>query len=261
MADKRYLVLDIETIPDWELVRSFFGMNQDATEEELRQQLVAKYTSGFPPPPFHVPICVALIDVDCETCKVSNATVLESDQEKFLLQQFWRVTKLQRGTPIAKSVFVTFNGRSFDLPCLFLRSLKHRVPIVPWDRNRYSFEATHDVCDDLSEFGAAGRVSLDLISKLLGLAGKTDTKGHMVEELYKRGEKQRIMDYCMEDAVNTYFIWLTIKYVRGQLSEEKYRDAFDSAAETIRNCRAVTDSFFRNPSLALNENQPLLTDI
>ena len=243
MNDKRFLVLDIETVIDWELVRTMFNMPPSATEPELKEQLYSKYTSGFPPPPFHMPICVALIDVDYESCRVNNATVIESSDEKTLLQQYWKVTKLRRGVPI-QTTFVSFNGRSFDLPCLFLRSLKHRVPIVPWDRNRYSFEASHDVCDDLSEFGASGRVSLDLISKLLGLRGKTDTKGSMVEELYKQGEKKRILDYCMDDALNTYLIWLTIKYVRGQLREEKYNEAFQSAEEIVRTCRAVTDGFF-----------------
>jgi len=243
MNDKRFLVLDIETVIDWDLVRSVFNLPVTATEQEVREQLFSKYTSGFPPPPFHMPICIALIDVDHETCRVNNATVLEGIDEKTLLQTFWKVTKLRKGIPI-QTAFVTFNGRSFDLPCLFLRSLKHRVPIVPWDRNRYSFEASHDVCDDLSEFGASGRVSLDLISKLLGLQGKTDTKGSMVEELFRQGEKQRLFDYCMDDALNTYLIWLTIKYVRGQLKEEKYLEAFQSAEEIVRTCRAVTDNFF-----------------
>jgi len=243
MNDRRFLVLDIETITDWELVRAVFNSPTSATTEELKQQLLSRYSSGFPPAPFHIPICIALIDVDYETSRVNNATVLESSDEKTLLQQFWKVTKLRKKRPI-QTTFVSYNGRSFDLPCLFLRSLKHRVPIVLWDRNRYSFESNHDVCDDLSEFGASGRVSLDLISKLLGLKGKTDTKGEMVEQLYQNGEKQRILDYCMDDALNTYLIWLTIRYVRGQLKEEKYNEAFQSAAEIVRACRAVTDGFF-----------------
>src|SRR3990172_923120 len=256
MTEKRYLVFDIETVLDLSLVRMIFGLEDSTTEEELKQQLYAKYTSGFAPPPFHIPICIALIDVDFENCKVQNAIVLEDTDEKKLLQKFWKVTKFRKGNPI-QTTFVSFNGRSFDLPCLFLRSLKHRVPIVPWDRSRYSFEkdldmdyqkpTSHDVCDDLSEFGAAGRVSLDLISKLLGLPGKTDTRGYMVEELYRKGETRRITDYCMDDALNTYLIWLTLKYVRGQISEEKYLDSFPSAAETVRTCRARTESTSATP--------------
>ena len=243
MSDKRYLVLDIETIVDWDLVRRFFGMPEDATRDQLKEALYGKYTSGFAPPPFHIPICIALIDVDCDTCKVTNAAVLENPDEKSLLQQFWKVTRFRKGNPV-RTGFITFNGRGFDLPCLFLRSLKHRIPIQVWERNRYSFESAHDICDDLSEFGATSRLSLDLVSKLLGLPGKTDTTGSMVEELYNQGEKERIKNYCMDDALNSYLVWLTIKMVRGDIAEDKYKEAFDSAKEVVLSSRAVTDTFF-----------------
>ena len=238
--NKRYLVLDIETITDWELVRQVFELGQGCSQEQLKQQLYTKYTSGFAPPSFHIPICIALIDVDFETCKVHNATVLDHPDEKTLLQQFWKVTKQRKGKDI-HTAFVTFNGRGFDLPCLFLRSLKHRVPVLKWERNRYSFEGSHDLCDDLSDFGAASKVSLDILAKLLGLPGKTDIKGHQVEELYLLGEKERIKDYCMDDALTTYRIWLTVKYIREEIQEDQYRETFDTAAETVRSCRSLTE--------------------
>jgi predicted PolB exonuclease-like 3'-5' exonuclease len=270
MTEKRYLVLDIETILDLSLVRTIFNLDESATEEDVKQQLYAKYTSGFAPPPFHIPICIALIDVDFENCRVQNATVLEDTDEKKLLQKFWKVTKFRKGSPILTTL-VSFNGRSFDLPCLFLRSLKHRVPILPWDRNRYAFEkdtgllemqkpVSHDVCDDLSEFGASGRVSLDLICKLLGLPGKTETRGYMVEELYRKGEMRRITDYCMEDALNTYMIWVTLKYVRGQINEEKYLDSFNSAEETVRNCRARIEAATTSQDPPTQEEPPDTTN-
>jgi predicted PolB exonuclease-like 3'-5' exonuclease len=243
MSDKRYLVLDIETILDWDLVRRFFNLPDDATPEQMKEALYTKYTSGFAPPSFHIPVCIALIDVDCDTCRVNNAAVLENTDEKMLLQQWWKVARLRKGIPI-RTTIITYNGRGFDLPCLFLRSLKHRVPVHVWERNRYSFEFTHDLCDDLSEFGATSRPSLDLVSKLLGLTGKTDTKGSMVEELYHDGEKQRIKNYCMDDALNTYLIWLTVKLIRGEIQEDKYQEAFVSAKDIVASCRAVTDSFF-----------------
>jgi predicted PolB exonuclease-like 3'-5' exonuclease len=92
---------------------------------------------------------------------------------------------------------------------------------------------------------------------MLGLPGKTDTKGEMVEELYQKGERKRIFDYCMDDALNTYLIWLTIKYVRGQLKEEPYHEALQSAPEIIRTCRAVTDGFFSStPELPMQTELP-----
>jgi predicted PolB exonuclease-like 3'-5' exonuclease len=186
-----------------------------------------------------------LIDVDGETCQVQNATVIESNDEKTLLQQFWKIVRYRKGTIPVKSVLVHFNGRGFDLPVLFYRSLKHRIPIVAMeDRSRFSFESSHDICDDLSEFGASGKPSLDVIAKMLGFAGKTEVRGSQIEELNQRGERSRIKDYCMEDSLYTYYIWLTLKLIRNQIDETRYREAIDNAASIVSASRCYTDPFF-----------------
>ena len=257
MMDRRFLILDIETVLDRELVSRLFTVSPVAPLAELQDAVRTKYASGFLPPPFHRPICIGLLDVDCETCKVLNAAVAENPDEKTLLQQFWRIVRFRKGNIPVKSTLVHFNGRGFDLPVLFYRSMKHRIPIVMQeDRSRYSFEESHDICDDLSGFGASSRPSLNLIAKLLGLPGKTDIDGSLVEELHEKGERIRIKDYCMDDALTTYYIWLTMRFVRGQLSEEKYREAYESAGETVRSCRQVTDTFFSPRSDDENPENP-----
>jgi predicted PolB exonuclease-like 3'-5' exonuclease len=243
MTERRYLVLDIETVTDWELVRLVTGLAENATTDELREALNQRYSRGFPPPPFHVPVCISLIDVDYESCKVLNAMVLDAPDERTLLQQFWRVVRFRKGTLPVETILIHFNGRSFDLPVLFYRSMKHRAPIVQWDRKRFSFDSSHDICDDLGDFGATSKPSLDVIAKMIGLPGKQDVDGSQVEELYNRGERARIKDYCMDDAVATYQIWLTIKLIRGELTDEKYREAFDSASELVKACRLRTENF------------------
>lgn len=245
MVEKRYLVFDIETVWDRSLLCQVLRVDAGAGFDVLREQVTARYNSGFPPPLFHVPICIAMIDVEPESCRVVNAAVLENPDEKTLLQQFWKVVKFRKGSIPVKTTMVHFNGRSFDLPVLQYRSLKHRVPLVSMDdRSRFSFESSHDVCDDLSDFSASSRPSLDALAKMLGLPGKTDIHGSQVEDLYQQGEKNRIRDYCMDDALTTYFVWLTLRYVRGLIPEEKYRGAYDSAPEIVRDCRSRTDSFF-----------------
>jgi predicted PolB exonuclease-like 3'-5' exonuclease len=234
--------MDIETILDENLVRQVFGLPLEATQEEVRQQLLLKYPSGFAPPPYHIPVCIALIDVDYETCKVLNATVLDSEDERILLQQFWKIFKFRKGNPI-RSTLIHFNGRGFDLPVLFYRSLKHRIPVATWERSRYTFDSSHDLCDDLSDFGAVSRPSLNVVSKMLGLPGKTDVEGSQVEDLYSRKERAKIRDYCMQDTLGTYYIWLTLRLIRGEITEETYKDAFDSAGATVAECRKKTENF------------------
>lgn len=250
--ERRFLILDIETVLDRELVQRFFGLSENSSLDELQEAIRAKYSHGFLPPPFHRPVCIAMLDVDCESCKVVNAAVAENPDEKTLLQQFWKIVRFRKGNLPVKSTLIHFNGRGFDLPVLFYRSMKHRIPVVMQeDRSRYSFEESHDICDDLSGFGASTRPSLNLIAKLLGLPGKTDIDGSAVEDLHAKGERVRIKDYCMDDALFTYYIWLTIRYIRGQISEEKYREGYDSAGDIVRSCRQITDSFFSSQENAL----------
>jgi predicted PolB exonuclease-like 3'-5' exonuclease len=251
MSERRYLILDIETVPDWTLVRQVFGLPREATPEQMRESISVRYTKGFLPPAFHIPICIALIDVDFDTCKVANAIVLDNADEKSLLQRFWKIVKHRKvGNELvsAESVLVHFNGRGFDMPVLFYRSLKHRVPIFNWDRKRYSSENSHDICEDLGDFGATSKPSLDVVSKMLGLPGKVDIDGSQVEELYRKGERARIKDYCMEDALATYYIWLTMRLIREQISQEKYDQAFAAASETVKASRAQRE-------LSLTANQ------
>lgn len=245
MQDKRFLVLDIETVMDRNLVGQVFGISPDADTELLQEQIKTRYSSGFLPPPFQKPICIALIDVDHESYRVHNATVMASNDEKSLLQQFWKIVRYRKGTVAVKTVLVHFNGRCFDLPVLFYRSLKHRVPVVAMEeRSRFSFESSHDICDDLSEFGATGKPSLDVISKMLGFPGKTDIDGSQIEEFYQRADWQTIKDYCMQDTLNTYYIWLTIKLVRNQIDETRYREAIENAESIVSASRSFTDPFF-----------------
>lgn len=250
MPERRYLILDIETVTDWDLVRHVFGLPPDASTQQMKEAVMTRYTRGFPPPPFHIPICIALIDVDFDSCKVVNAIVLDQPDEKSLLQKFWRIVKYRKvqneRTPV-DSVMVHFNGRGFDLPVLFFRSLKYRVQIVNWDRKRYSFENSHDICEDLGDFGATSKPSLDVVSKMLGLPGKRGIDGSHVEELFSNGEHTRIKDYCMEDALATYYIWLTIKLIRGELSQEKYDEAYSEASQIVTSCRAVTETIAAFP--------------
>jgi len=245
--DKRFLVFDIETIPDWELVRQVFHLPADAPHEMMQEQLLAKYTSGFAPPPFHVPVCIALIDVHPDAYTVQKATVLEGD-EKTLLQNFWKITRARRGAdgksmPV-KTNLIHFNGRSFDLPVLFFRSLKHRVQIAQWDRKRFTVESmedkyvgSYDVCDDLADYGAVSRSSLNVASKLIGLPGKTEIDGSQIEDLHARGEMERIKDYCIEDALATYLLWITIRFTRGEISADLYNEAFQSGPGIVRDSR------------------------
>ena len=46
----------------------------------------------------------------------------------------------------------------------------------------------------------------------------------MVQELWERGERERIDDYCMCDALDTYFVFLRCRVLQGAISIEQERE-------------------------------------
>ena len=72
------------------------------------------------------------------------------------------------------------------------------------------------------------------MAKLLGKPGKMDTKGNMVQELYDKGDLTKIEDYCFGDVMDTYFVFLRWKVVRGMLSLEQERVLVEQALEKMK---------------------------
>ncbi len=138
-----------------------------------------------------------------------------------------------------RAQLVSFNGHGFDLPVLRYRAMLNGISAVaalsrrPYF-NRYSDDAL-DLCDALASFDARSRVSLDGLSRFLGLAGKPEgIDGSMVAGLVKEGRIQEVADYCESDVVNTYRIWLRYELFRGGLTPEAFRESEEGLAELLR---------------------------
>jgi hypothetical protein len=86
---------------------------------------------------------------------------------------------------------------------------------------RYSNDAV-DLCDILGSFGASGKMKLDEISRILGLAGKPDgIDGGKVEAMIAAGKIDEVARYCETDVVNTYRLWLIYELFRGAMTPEQ----------------------------------------
>src|SRR3990172_1820052 len=151
-----YLVLDIETVPDAALYE--------------RPDVAGGVVPPFPPLYVHKPVVVGALWL-AEDYKLKKIGVIgDGKDEKGMLEDFSGFVDRYRPD------LVTYNGRSFDLPVLALRSLRHGVP-MSWYyqgrvRHRYSEEGHIDLCDMLSDHGAARSMSLDAAARLIGLPGK-----------------------------------------------------------------------------------------
>ncbi len=136
----------------------------------------------------------------------------EAMSEKEMLEQFWKVANVV-------SEFVSFNGRGFDAPFLFIRSMVHNVkPTKDLLSNRYLSSqrgcAHIDLMDQLTFYGAARfRKSLHLFCRALGIKSPkaSGITGDDVAELYREGKYLDIARYNAGDLRATaalYDRWL-----------------------------------------------------
>jgi len=251
-----YLVFDIETRVDKELVKHIYDPEDSLTLEQAydtaRDQILKRSNqqSDFFPVPFHIPISIATLQAD-ENYRIISLGCMGTDRfsESELIERFWQIFENVQ-------TLVTFNGRGFDLPVMETQALKHGLSLGRYfgtaqSRNNYRSnrynEAFHiDLCDYLSNFGAVyPRNSLNLLSKLIGLPGKYTIEGEDVEYLHRQGRHKEINQYCITDVLQTYLLFLRVELLRGNLTRESYKSAVEAAREDLmqRASNAGTENF------------------
>jgi predicted PolB exonuclease-like 3'-5' exonuclease len=156
----------------------------------------------------------------------------EGKDEKGMLEDFSQfVSRYQPD-------LVTYNGRSFDLPVLALRALRHGVA-MSWYyqgrvRHRYSEEGHLDLCDMLSDHGAARSMSLDAVARLIGLPGKVGVDGSQVEGLYLTGQLAAIKSYCLADVAQTSLLFLRFRLLQGAMGPKDYKRCAAALMHALR---------------------------
>jgi predicted PolB exonuclease-like 3'-5' exonuclease len=233
-----FAIFDIETRIDKALIQSVMYPHEDVTEEEayqrFRQQIRAERDnhSDFLPIAFHVPISIVVGNVAGDYTLTAVEVLCAQDySEEGIVCEFWRRVEIFPGT------LVSFNGRAFDLPVLEMQALRYGCQAPRYfnekygHRYRYSEERHYDLFDFLSNVGAHRiRGGFNLLARLIGLPGKTWVDGSMIQGLWEAGQLSLIHTYCRQDVIQTYGLFLRIELMRGRLTSEAYRAAWDAAA-------------------------------
>jgi len=133
--------------------------------------------------------------------------------ETELLTAFWDVARHYDNV-------VTFNGRGFDVPFVYLRSAQLNVPITKknWLGYRYAVEPHCDLAEQLTFYGVSGRdgaarrFNLDFYCKAFGIESPKSqgVTGTDVPDLMAAGRSREIAEYCLRDVratVALYKIW------------------------------------------------------
>lgn len=254
-ANVRYLVFDVESVADAELVaRLRYPAESLAPEEAVgryRAELMEKYETDFIPYSFQLPISVAVGKVSADYHLLD---VVALDDPHFrphiITEHFWRGWEAYR-----RPTLVSFNGRGFDLPLLELAAFRYGLSLPGWfsstgktydqPRNRYNTQAHIDLYELLTNFGSARLTGgLNLAANILGKPGKMEVEGHMVQDLYQAGELRRINDYCRCDVLDTYFVFLRSRVLTGRLTLEAEQELVRQAKHWLEE-RAGQDSAVR----------------
>ncbi len=249
------LVFDIETIPDTDLGRRLYGVEDldDASVGKIMffKQRQARGTE-FLPLFQHRVVAISVVLRSGESLHVYSLGD-EGSTEKELVQRFF--DGLARYSPD----LVSWNGQGFDLPVLQYRALLHGINAERYwetgdqDREfRYNnylsrFHWRHlDLMDVLAGFNPGGRASLDKIATMLGFPGKLGMSGDQVWDRYMAGELAAIRNYCETDVLNTYLIYLRFQLTRGILDENRYQRELQRLEDKLRDSNSPHLTQFLN---------------
>ncbi len=197
----------------------------DETAKAVRRGEIQKQFSLWP---FTAQVvCVAMLNADTSRGQVLfTAEDFEEEMgeagpvefvpcvdETELLTAFWDVAKHY-------DTIVTFNGRGFDVPFIYLRSALLNVPISrkDWLGYRYQIDPHCDLAEQLTFYGVSGRegaarrFNLDFYCKAFGIESPKaqGVTGSDMNAMIEAGRFREIAEYCLRDVRATvllYQIW------------------------------------------------------
>lgn len=206
------------------LLREANNLPDPAAREKRREEILRQFNLW----PFTAQVvCIAMLNA--ESCRGQVLFTAEDFEENAgeagpvefvpcadeieLLTAFWDVAKHYDG-------IVTFNGRGFDVPFIYLRSAILNVPVSRKDWLGYRY-ATEPHCDLMEQFtfygisgreGAARRFNLDFYCKAFGIESPKShgVTGMDVNQLLADGKYREIAEYCLRDVHATvllYKVW------------------------------------------------------
>jgi 3'-5' exonuclease len=227
--DVKYLLFDVESVPDGALIAKTRYAGENLRPEEaigkFRQELLLTSGRDFIPYTFHIPIAVVIAKVRADFSLVEIVSLDQPEHRPHVItKHFWTGWEAYDFP-----TWVTFNGRTFDLPVMEHAAFRFGVSVPRWfnlgdrtyeqNRNRYNLSSHIDLQEILTNYGSTWfRGGLNLAASLLGKPGKMDVQGDMVYDLYCQGKHGEINEYCRCDVLDTYFVFLRTSVLMGKIS-------------------------------------------
>jgi DNA polymerase elongation subunit (family B) len=211
-SSQEYLMRPANNLPTSE--------EQEAKREELTRMMnLWPFTAQV--------VCIAMInaetlrgqvifiadDFESNTRTAAGVDFVPVMDEVELLNQFWSVARHY-------DKVVTFNGRQFDIPFLYLRSAQLDVPITKknWLGYRFATEPHCDLAEQLTFYNVSGRsgaarlFNLDFYCRVFGIDSPKShgVTGMDMNQLMEEERYEEIAEYCLRDVfatVKLFDIW------------------------------------------------------
>ena len=236
-----YFIFDLETVPDVLLIRSMLEQEPLKPDEWIEGEMlptlddlsdqdcidvatkrVGRGTSGFLPPMFHKIVSWVGLWVDAKgQPKQKEAWSGENENEGL-------ITLFQELLTYKDFNLIHHNGRSFDLPVIEYRALRFNLQMPPRLSHReikYRYSGNNvDLVDEFTNYGASSWPKLKHLGMLINIPFKQVSEGNLVYEQYLLGNFNIIENYCYEDVVATYIIWLHLEYTRSNIKEKEFEN-------------------------------------
>lgn len=195
------IAFDIETLPDMQYVgilpevKASGNLKDKAKiEADIKEKKEKQISEMAMNPHTNIVCCFSWYD-----SKDTSGYVLLEDSEADLLNKVWSVLA-------SYDHYVTFNGRSFDLPTLLIHSMDFGVePIKKINKSRYNQGNHTDIRLVLTNDDKYASGKLDFFAKRFLKESKIEgIDGQLVSKFWNEGRKDEIAKYCMKDAELTY---------------------------------------------------------
>ncbi len=231
-SEVRYLLFDVESVADGDLIaKTRYPSSKLSAPEAIakfRNELLVTSGRDFIPFTFHLPIAVVVAKLRADF-SLAEIVSLDAPEHRphVITKHFWTGWEAYE-----QPTWVTFNGRTFDIPLMEHAAFRFGVSAPKWfnllaksfeqKRNRYNLDSHIDLHDVLTNFGATWyRGGLNLAASLLGKPGKMDVQGDMVYDLFLEGRIEEINEYCRCDVLDTYFVFLRTMVMMGRIDLDR----------------------------------------
>jgi hypothetical protein len=239
-SEVRYLVFDVESVADGQLIADTrfpeLSLSPEAAVRRFRNELLMSGGKDFIPYTYQIPVVVVIAKLRADFSLIEIVSLDQPQHRPHVITKlFW-----SGWSHYEHPTWVTFNGRTFDLPLMEQAAFRFGIPIPQWfnlsDRSqeqfryRYNLQSHFDLQELLTNFGTTWfRGGLNLAAGMLGKPGKMDVQGDMVYDYYRQGRVAEIDQYCRCDVLDTYFVLLRSCVLLGKLTLEEERERIETA--------------------------------